>query len=241
MQALRAPGGCAAAAAARRAARSSTPAPPHAAALPLRALRASATLRTTPAPLPAPPLRGICTPLRQREPWRAARRGAAVAATRAAGDGKPAKSAYNGVFLLILVNVLLFAAVRLLRGLLALRSRAHAHALRTQDHLLHLPWVSQLLYLHHRSPHWWQFITSAFCHGGSCGSFLTHGATRTHACVCRLGPPVGQPLLPPVRCLRSLAADAVCARTLTRTVPSARTAASSARAWRRRRAHLACG
>ena len=31
--------------------------------------------------------------------------------------------------------------------------------------LLHWPAVSQLLYLHHASPKWWQFITCAFCHG----------------------------------------------------------------------------
>lgn len=35
-----------------------------------------------------------------------------------------------------------------------------------QDHVLHVPAVSQLLYLHHAAPQWWQFLTSAFCHGG---------------------------------------------------------------------------
>ncbi len=35
-----------------------------------------------------------------------------------------------------------------------------------QDHLLHWPVVSQLLYLHHASPHWYQFLTCAFCHSG---------------------------------------------------------------------------
>ena len=30
---------------------------------------------------------------------------------------------------------------------------------------MHVPAVSQLLYLHHASPKWWQFITCAFCHG----------------------------------------------------------------------------
>ncbi len=31
--------------------------------------------------------------------------------------------------------------------------------------MLHLPLVSHALYLHHRAPHWWQFVTSTFCHG----------------------------------------------------------------------------
>ena len=34
-----------------------------------------------------------------------------------------------------------------------------------QDHVLHIPAVSQLLYLHLAHPKWWQFITCAFCHG----------------------------------------------------------------------------
>jgi len=50
--------------------------------------------------------------------------------------------AFNGVMSLLLVNFLLFAA----------------------DHVLHLPFVSRTLYLHHAHPHWWQFVTSAFCH-----------------------------------------------------------------------------
>ena len=37
--------------------------------------------------------------------------------------------------------------------------------MRLQDHVLHLPMVSQLLYLHHAAPKWWQFVTCAFCHG----------------------------------------------------------------------------
>ena len=31
--------------------------------------------------------------------------------------------------------------------------------------MLHVAAVSQLLYLHHASPRWWQFATCAFCHG----------------------------------------------------------------------------
>ena len=31
--------------------------------------------------------------------------------------------------------------------------------------MLHVPAVSQLLYLHHSRPQWWQFVTCAFCHG----------------------------------------------------------------------------
>lgn len=46
------------------------------------------------------------------------------------------------MFLLILINVLVFLA----------------------DHAFHVRRVSQLLYLHHAQPRWWQFLTSAFCH-----------------------------------------------------------------------------
>jgi membrane associated rhomboid family serine protease len=42
--------------------------------------------------------------------------------------------------------------------------RAFARVL-AQDHVLHYPGVSALLYLHHSRPHWWQFVTCAFCHG----------------------------------------------------------------------------
>jgi hypothetical protein len=49
-------------------------------------------------------------------------------------------TAYNGVFLLLLLNCALYAA----------------------DHLGGLP-VSKL-YLNHWSPKWYQFLTSAFCH-----------------------------------------------------------------------------
>lgn len=57
-------------------------------------------------------------------------------------NGGPRPRAYNGTFSLILVNVLLYAA----------------------DHGLRLPAVPQLLYLSHRHPHWWQLLSSAFCH-----------------------------------------------------------------------------
>jgi hypothetical protein len=50
----------------------------------------------------------------------------------------------NGVFLLILLNVAIFGC----------------------DKVLHLPWC-QSLYLNHANPHWWQFITSSFCHAGA--------------------------------------------------------------------------
>ena len=48
----------------------------------------------------------------------------------------------TGVFWLLLCNVVLFAL----------------------DHLAHQSWVQQL-YLFNAHPRWWQFITSAFCHG----------------------------------------------------------------------------
>mmetsp|Transcript_33191 Transcript_33191/g.105816 ORF Transcript_33191/g.105816 Transcript_33191/m.105816 type:complete len:331 (+) Transcript_33191:21-1013(+) len=51
-----------------------------------------------------------------------------------------AGSSFNGVFLILLLNVGLFVA----------------------DHLLHLP--LQFLYLNHARPHWFQFLTSSFCH-----------------------------------------------------------------------------
>jgi hypothetical protein len=46
--------------------------------------------------------------LRQRP----SRRGVAVASAPRAGAGKPARNDYNGVFLLILINVVLYVAVR---------------------------------------------------------------------------------------------------------------------------------
>lgn len=52
-----------------------------------------------------------------------------------------AKRDGNGVFLLLLINLLVFAA----------------------DHLLHWPGM-QKLYLYHFKPHWWQFISCCFCH-----------------------------------------------------------------------------
>ncbi|KAK9917936.1 hypothetical protein WJX75_009853 [Coccomyxa subellipsoidea] len=46
-----------------------------------------------------------------------------------------------GVFWLLVVNLVLFAA----------------------DYVFEAPWVSSL-YLWHPAPHWWQFLTAAFCH-----------------------------------------------------------------------------
>lgn len=54
---------------------------------------------------------------------------------------KPSSSSAVGVFWLLLVNLVLFAA----------------------DYVFKAPWVSSL-YLWHRAPHWWQFLTAAFCH-----------------------------------------------------------------------------
>lgn len=51
------------------------------------------------------------------------------------------RSSGNGVFLLLLLNVVLFFL----------------------DHVLHLPFV-KALYLNHAHPQWWQWITHAFCH-----------------------------------------------------------------------------
>ncbi|KAF6257841.1 rhomboid-like protease [Scenedesmus sp. NREL 46B-D3] len=52
-----------------------------------------------------------------------------------------AKAAGNGVFLLLLLNVVLFVL----------------------DHVLHIKGI-QGLYLNHARPQWWQWITHAFCH-----------------------------------------------------------------------------
>ena len=54
---------------------------------------------------------------------------------------QPRQQQYNGVFLLILLNVLVFAADALVPGI----------------NVKHL-------YLHHAHPRWFQFLTSAFCH-----------------------------------------------------------------------------
>lgn len=55
---------------------------------------------------------------------------------------KPSRSsAAVGVFWLLVVNLALFAA----------------------DFVFKAPWVRSL-YLWHRAPHWWQFLTAAFCH-----------------------------------------------------------------------------
>jgi len=54
---------------------------------------------------------------------------------------KPSQSSATGVFWLLVVNLALFAA----------------------DYFLKAQWVSSL-YLWHNAPHWWQFLTAAFCH-----------------------------------------------------------------------------
>jgi membrane associated rhomboid family serine protease len=193
MQTLRAPA-AAAAAAQRRSQpfRSTAALPPHAA--------------TARAPLPhaarlqpqhallcgglAARRHAACVPpqllLCQRRPLLASR----CRAVRVAASSKLAKrNAYNGVFLLILINVLLFVAVRTHSASVnrvasgraipcplthaptrtaAFRSltRPHARARRfAQDHVLHFPAVSGLLYLQHTRWHWWQLVTCAFCHG----------------------------------------------------------------------------
>lgn len=54
----------------------------------------------------------------------------------------PSKAlAYNGVFALLLLNFIVFFA----------------------DKALKLPSIAAL-YLHHSQPHWWQYLTAAFCH-----------------------------------------------------------------------------
>lgn len=71
----------------------------------------------------------------------AASQGFGTDLTRTTPSGKAlSKPAYNGVFLLLLLNCALYAA----------------------DHLGGMP-VSKL-YLNHWSPKWYQFLTSAFCH-----------------------------------------------------------------------------
>ncbi|KAG6542364.1 hypothetical protein Mapa_016193 [Marchantia paleacea] len=51
------------------------------------------------------------------------------------------KNSYNGIFLLLLLNLGIFAL----------------------DHGLHFPIISHL-YLHHSDPKWYQFVTATFCH-----------------------------------------------------------------------------
>ncbi|BBN02641.1 hypothetical protein MPTK1_2g16890 [Marchantia polymorpha subsp. ruderalis] len=51
------------------------------------------------------------------------------------------KNSYNGIFLLLLLNLGIFAL----------------------DHWLHFPIISHL-YLHHSDPKWYQFVTATFCH-----------------------------------------------------------------------------
>lgn len=54
------------------------------------------------------------------------------------------------------------------------------------DHLLSQGWV-QLLYLNHSAPQWWQFITSAFCHGS--WQHLSSNLVRTLSCDVTKGRP----------------------------------------------------
>lgn len=64
----------------------------------------------------------------------------AVASSDAIVDTKT-KVPGTGVYFILLLNIALFVL----------------------DHVCHFPWVSQL-YLNHQRPHWWTFITNAFCH-----------------------------------------------------------------------------
>jgi membrane associated rhomboid family serine protease len=57
------------------------------------------------------------------------------------GGGSRGYNEGNGVFLLLLLNVVLFVL----------------------DNWMHLPFM-KLLYLNHMHPQWWQFVTSIFCH-----------------------------------------------------------------------------
>ena len=89
---------------------------------------------------PGAPRVTAATPLRSRQVVHSA----APLVTPAASTpdrGVQRPQHYNGVFLLLLLNVLVFAADAWVPGLN----------------------VKQL-YLHHSRPHWYQFLTSAFCH-----------------------------------------------------------------------------
>ncbi|KAL2643975.1 hypothetical protein R1flu_011562 [Riccia fluitans] len=57
------------------------------------------------------------------------------------GGSSRTRNSYNGIFLLLLLNL----------GIYAL------------DHWLHFPVISHL-YLHHQDPRWYQFVTATFCH-----------------------------------------------------------------------------
>ncbi|GAQ79838.1 Rhomboid family proteins [Klebsormidium nitens] len=57
------------------------------------------------------------------------------------GPRNQAGNQFNGIFLLLILNIGIYVA----------------------DHLLHLP-VMRSLYLNHVRPQWWQFVTSTFCH-----------------------------------------------------------------------------
>lgn len=64
-----------------------------------------------------------------------------VYVTAAAPAAPMSRPAGNGVFLLLLLNVVLFVL----------------------DHVMHLKGI-QTLYLNHARPQWWQWVTHAFCH-----------------------------------------------------------------------------
>lgn len=55
---------------------------------------------------------------------------------------RKANQSGNALFLLIMINLVVFVA----------------------DHVLNQGWM-KLLYLNHSAPRWWQFITCAFAHG----------------------------------------------------------------------------
>ncbi|KAL3697080.1 hypothetical protein R1sor_011156 [Riccia sorocarpa] len=57
------------------------------------------------------------------------------------GGSSRTKNSYNGIFLLLLLNLAIYAL----------------------DHWLHFPVISNL-YLHHQDPRWYQFFTATFCH-----------------------------------------------------------------------------
>eukprot|EP00850_Spirogloea_muscicola_P018412 SM000168S02611 [mRNA] locus=s168:147428:150044:- [translate_table: standard] len=56
-------------------------------------------------------------------------------------SSRPMQSSFNGVFVLLLLNLALFLG----------------------DHILKIP-ALRLLYLYHNNPRWYQFITATFCH-----------------------------------------------------------------------------
>ena len=65
-----------------------------------------------------------------------------IADYSAASAASVSNTTGTGVFILLLLNLIIFVL----------------------DHTFHLPQI-QRLYLDHIAPRWWQFITSSFCHG----------------------------------------------------------------------------